>query len=88
MCIRDSAAPGPEPMERLWTVDPPGRLDFVGEPVRGPIPNTYLVGKTVLPGLGQEGELLAAWSAARLITKKDKARQRMRRQMWSKIETT
>jgi hypothetical protein len=83
-----NAAPGPEPMERLWTVDPPGRLDFVGEPVRGPIPNTYLVGKTVLPGLGQEGELLAAWSAARLITKKDKARQRMRRQMWSKIETS
>lgn len=82
------ASPGAEPMERLWTVDPPARLDFAGEPVRGPIPNTYLVGKTVLPGLGQEGELLAAWSVARLITKKDKTRQRMRRQMWSKIETT
>ena len=82
------ASPLAEPMDRLWTVDPPGYLDVAGEPVRGPIPNTYLVGKTVLPGLGQEGELMAAFSAAKLITRKDKARQRMRRQMWSKIETS
>jgi hypothetical protein len=77
-----------EPMERLWTIDPPGYLDLGGEPARGPIPSTYLVGKTVLPALGQEGEVLAAWNATRLITRKDKTRQKMRRQMWSKIETT
>jgi len=82
------AAAGAEAMERLWTVEPAGYLDIAGEPVRGPIPNTYLVGKTVLPGLGQEGELLAAFGAAKIITKKDGARQKMRRQMWSKIETT
>ena len=75
-------------MERLWTVDPSGYLDVAGEPVRGPIPNTYLVGKTVLPALGQEGELIAALSAARIITRKDRARQRMRQKMWSKIDTT
>ena len=75
-------------MERLWTVEPSGYLELAGEPVRGPVPGTYLVGKTVLPGLGQEGELIAAWSAARVITGKDRQRQRMRRQMWSKIETT
>jgi len=77
-----------EPMERLWAVEPSGYLELSGEPVRGPIPGTYLVGKTVLPGLGQEGELIAAWSAARVITGRDRKRQRMRRQMWSKIETT
>jgi hypothetical protein len=82
------AASGPEPMERLWSVEPSGYLELGGEPVRGPVPGTYLVGKTVLPGLGQEGELIAAWSAARVITGKDRQRQRMRRQMWSKIETT
>jgi len=82
------AAAGSEPMERLWTVEPAGYLELSGEPVRGPVPGTYLVGKTVLPGLGQEGELIAAWSAARVITGKDRERQRMRRQMWSKIETT
>lgn len=81
-------APGAEPMERQWAVDPPGYRDLSGEPVRGPIPNTYLVGKTVLPALGQEGELLAAVSAARIITQRDRTRQKLRRQMWSKIETT
>jgi hypothetical protein len=81
-------APGAENMPRLWTVDPPGYLDLAGEPVRGPVAGTFLVGRTVLPALGQEGELLAAWSAARLIARRDRARQKMRRQMWSKIETT
>jgi hypothetical protein len=80
-------SPAPEPMEWLWTAEPPGYLGISGEPVRGPIPGTYLVGKTVLPALGPEGELLAAWGAARAITRGDRARQRMRRQMWSKIET-
>jgi hypothetical protein len=81
------ASPGREPMERLWSVDPPGFLGLSGEPVRGPIPNTFLVGPTVLPALGQEGELLAAWSVARLVTRRDKARQRLRQKLWSKIET-
>jgi hypothetical protein len=76
-----------ETMERRWTVQPSGFLDVAGEPLRGPIAGTYLVGKTVLPGLGQEGELLAAWSVARILTKKDSVRQRRRRQMWTKIET-
>lgn len=79
-------APGPEPMRWQWTVDPPGYLELSGEPVRGPIAGTYLVGSTVLPALGQEGQLLAAWSAARIVTRKDWTRQRMRRQMWTKIE--
>jgi phytoene dehydrogenase-like protein len=81
------AGPGAEPMPWLWSVDPPGYLELGGEPVRGPVPGTYLVGRTVMPALGQEGELLAAWSAARIITRSDRRRQKMRRQMWSKIET-
>ncbi len=81
------ARPGVEPMEWLWSVEPAGYLGLAAEPVRGPIPGTYLVGPTVLPALGQEGELLAAWGAARLITKRDGARQKLRRQMWTKIET-
>jgi phytoene dehydrogenase-like protein len=86
MHVQD-AMPGPEPMQWQWTVEPPGYLDLGGEPIRGPIPGTYLVGKTVLPALGQEGELLAAWGAARIITKRDRARQKIRRRMWTKIET-
>ena len=83
----DGASAGPEPMQWLWAVEPPGYLDLAGEPIRGPIPGTYLVGPSVLPALGQEGQLLAAWGAARIITGADKNRQKMRRQMWTKIET-
>jgi phytoene dehydrogenase-like protein len=83
----EGVAPGAEPMEKLWSINPMGYLDLAGEPLRGPIPGTFLVGKTVLPALGQEGELIAAASVARIITHRDRARQRMRRQMWTKIET-
>lgn len=86
--VQVSAAPSAEPMERLWSVEPSGYLELAGEPVRGPIPNTFLVGKTVLPALGQEGELIAALSAARIVTRRDRARQRMRQKMWSRIDTT
>jgi phytoene dehydrogenase-like protein len=76
-----------ETMQSRLQVTPPGYLKVGGEPLRGPIVGTYLVGPSVLPGLGQEGEVLAAWGVARLLTKKDRARQKMRRQMWTKIET-
>ena len=77
---------GPEPMERQLEVDPPGYIGLAGEPIRGPIDRTLLVGRSVLPGLGQEGALLAAWGAARLVTKGDRKRQRMRRDLWTKME--
>ena len=82
------SSPSVEPMEWMWMVEPSGWLDLVGEPVRGPIVGTFLIGSTVLPALGQEGELLAAWSAAKIVTRDDKPRQRIRRQMWTKLETT
>lgn len=77
---------GAEPMLRQLEVDPPGYLGLAGEPIRGPIERTLLVGRTVLPALGQEGQLLAAWGAARLVTRTDRRREKMRRDMWSKVE--
>lgn len=76
-----------EPMLPRFRIRPAGYLGLSGEALRGPIPGTYLVGPSVLPALGQEGEVLAAWSVARLLTQKDRSRQKMRRQMWTKIET-
>jgi len=75
-----------EPMVRQLEVDPPGYLGLGGEPIRGPIERTLLVGRSVLPGLGQEGQLLAAWGAARLVTRTDRRKEKMRRDMWSKVE--
>jgi hypothetical protein len=83
----EGAAPLAELLERRWHAERWGFLGLEAESVRGPIRGTYLVGKTVLPPLGEEGELVAAWSAAQLVTNKDAHRQRRRRQMWSKLDT-
>lgn len=84
--VRESSAK-PEFMEYQWTVEPPGYLGVGGEPTRGPIPGSFLVGKTTVPAFGQEGELLSAWSVARQLTRRDSTRQRRRRQLWNKFET-
>jgi phytoene dehydrogenase-like protein len=84
--VLKGASSTPEPMIRQLDVDPPGYLGLAGEPIRGPIERTLLVGRSVLPGLGQEGQLLAAWGAARLVTRTDRQKERMRRDMWSKVE--
>lgn len=75
-----------EPMAVRWQIEPPSFHGLAAEPIRAPLGGAFVVGPSALPALGQEGELLAAWSAARLITRTDKRRERMRREMWSKIE--
>jgi hypothetical protein len=54
--------------------------------VRTPLGGAFVVGPGTMPALGQEAEVLAAWSAARLVTRTDRRRERMRREMWNKIE--
>jgi hypothetical protein len=87
------AAIDPEPMAARWNVDEgedgearAGLFAMAGEPIRTPLSGAYLTGRTPLPALGQEGELLAAWGAARLITRTDRRKEKMRREMWSKVE--
>ncbi len=64
----------------------PGPLrSLAAEPVRGPVRGSFLAGNTVLPALGQEGQLLAAWSAARLVTGSDPTREKFRRHRWSRL---
>ncbi len=75
-----------EPMTARWRVDPPTFYGLGAEPIRTPLAGAFILGPSALPALGQEGELLAAWSAARLITRTDRRKERMRREMWSKIE--
>jgi phytoene dehydrogenase-like protein len=77
---------GAEPMAARWSVDAPSFHGLGAEPIRTPLGGSFILGPSALPALGQEGELLAAWSAARLITRTDRRKERMRRDMWSKIE--
>ncbi len=75
-----------EPMAARWLVEPFHFHGLGAEPLRTPLGGAFIVGPTVLPALGQEGELLAAWSVARLITRTDRAREKMRRELWSRVE--
>lgn len=75
-----------EPMQSQYAMTTPGWLGCAGEPVRGPISRTFLTGSSVLPALGQEGQLLAAFSVARIITRADKHKERIRKAMWSRVE--
>jgi hypothetical protein len=67
-------------------VTPPQLGGLAGDGLRVPIGNVFVVGKTCMPALGQEGELLSAWGVARIITRTDRRKEKMRREMWSKIE--
>jgi hypothetical protein len=75
-----------EPMIPLWEAEPAQLHGLGGESLRTPLGGAFVVGRTTLPALGQEGELLAAWGAARMITRTDRRREQMRRDMWSKVE--
>ncbi|HEY4014397.1 MAG TPA: NAD(P)-binding protein [Polyangiaceae bacterium] len=75
-----------EPMANRWHVEEPGFQGLSAEPLRTPLDGAFVVGPSTLPSLGLEGELLAAWSVARMITRTDRQREKMRREMWSKIE--
>lgn len=75
-----------EGMTAQWEIEPPQLHGLAGEPLRTPLGGAFVVGRTTMPALGQEGELLAGWSVARLVTKTDRQKERMRREMWRKIE--
>jgi hypothetical protein len=76
----------PEPMVPRFSVVRPALEGLAGEAIRTPLGNVFVTGKSVLPALGQEGELLAAWGVARVITRTDRRKEKMLREMWSKVE--
>ncbi len=75
-----------EPMVPRFRVSPPQLEGLAGEPIRTALGNVFVTGRSVLPALGQEGELLAAWGVARVITRTDRRKEKMLREMWSKVE--
>lgn len=75
-----------EPAEPLYSLPRDAFAGLCGESVRTGLEGLLTVAPSVMPTLGPEGELVAAWGAARLVTKTDPKRERMRRELWSKIE--
>jgi phytoene dehydrogenase-like protein len=76
----------PEPMIPRFRVTPPQLHGLAGEPIRTALGNVFVTGRSTLPALGQEGELLAAWGVARVITRTDRRKEKMLRERWSKVE--
>ena len=54
-------------------------------PVRTPIRHLLLCNRQVLPSLGLEGQLLAAASAARIVSHADRRREWMRQGLWNRV---
>jgi hypothetical protein len=61
-------------------------LGLCALPIRTPIKRLLLCNSQVVPGLGSEGQLMAACSVARVITWADRGRSWMRRRLWAKVE--
>lgn len=79
-------ASGAEAMETVDHAEPAGALGLCAMPAVGDTRNVLLVGRQAVPGLGAEGAFLAALSAARHVTRSDRSKERMRRELWSKVD--
>jgi hypothetical protein len=77
---------GPRAMQALYSYPVLSHLGLCALPVRSPIKRLLLCNAQLLPGLGSEGQLMAACSAARVITWADRSRSWMRRRLWAKVE--
>jgi phytoene dehydrogenase-like protein len=77
---------GPATMPVLYRYPTRAALGLGGLPVRTPIRRLLLCNEQVVPGLGMEGSLLAAWSAARVVQKSDRQKAWMRRGRFSRAE--
>jgi hypothetical protein len=73
-------------MAVLQDPDPNGFLGMCASSIRTEVKGLILVGRQVVAGLGEEGELMAALSAARIITRTDRSKEKLRRELWSKVE--
>ncbi|CAN5591390.1 hypothetical protein BH09MYX1_BH09MYX1_67490 [soil metagenome] len=76
----------PEPMAAQYRTHDEELRGLGGDSARAPIDGLFAVGRSIIPALGQEGELLGAWGVARVITKTDRRRERLRRELWSKLD--
>lgn len=76
----------PEPMPVQYRTQDEELRGLGGDASRAPVDGLFAVGRSIIPALGQEGELLGAWGVARAITKTDGRRERLRRELWSKLD--
>jgi phytoene dehydrogenase-like protein len=93
--VRDSGAElaldprerrGPQTMAAVHAYPVSTALGVCAMSVRTPLRGLHLCSQQVAPGLGVEGQLLAAASAAHVVRRSDRSREWLRRRLWSKVE--
>jgi phytoene dehydrogenase-like protein len=77
---------GPNTMPTVYSYPVVSNMGLCALPIRTPIKRLLLCNAQIVPGLGSEGQLMAACSTARVITWADRGRSWMRRRLWSKVE--
>jgi phytoene dehydrogenase-like protein len=83
-----------DPLERRGVQTMPAVHDYPSTralglsamPIRTPLRGLLLCSGQVAPGLGVEGCLLAAFSAARVVSRSDRSKAWMRRRLWTKVQ--
>jgi phytoene dehydrogenase-like protein len=80
-------ARGRKTMETVFGFPIASSLGLCALPLRTPIKRLLICNGQVVPGLGVEGQLLAAWSAARIVARSDKRPAILRRGLWTKLES-
>lgn len=78
---------GPRTMRAVHGYPVTTALGLGSLPVRTPVDRLLLCSNQVVPGLGQEGAILAAWSTARVVTRRERRKSLLRGRTWtSKLE--
>lgn len=75
----------PEPMPPRWTMTAGHETRLLVDPIRTAIENAFVFGPSVLPALGQEGELLAAWAVLELMEKAAPRKHVLRPGTWGRF---
>ena len=81
----DAFTRGPDTMRALYTFERTRLHGSAALTVRTPLRGILLCNDQVVPGLGQEGAFITAWSAARAVTRALR-RGWMNRGRWTKVE--
>jgi hypothetical protein len=82
----DSGSRGAYTMRTVYRYPVMTNLGLCALHPRTPLKHVFLCNDQVAPGLGAEGDFLAAWVGAQLVCKRDKRKERMRRGLWKSGE--
>jgi phytoene dehydrogenase-like protein len=77
---------GPHTMAAVHAYPVSTALGVCAMSVKTPLRGLLLCSQQVAPGLGVEGQLLAAASAAHVVRRSDRSREWLRRRLWTKVE--